>query len=256
MDREEKKAHSPIIVGHRGGLLDYENTMACFKLAIETNIPCIEFDVYLTKDNVPIIIHGSEEHEIEFENEEACITGDMKVADLTYEQIQSIKLPNGEGIPTFEELLKLCKDKIRLNVELKDPNLALCPVVDEMLKKYEFNPKEVIISSFNHDSCRRMREINPEYEFGFLYEHYDKMDPDYYLTNGGTCIVSYNLLTEELVENCREKDMPVAIYFPSIQKEDSKYYKSLSDFGVRYCISDMPLEAIEYYQKSSTDKDE
>lgn len=50
-----------VLSGHCGGRLGYENTLTAFRKAIEHNIPEIEFDIWLTKDLVPIIVHGTEE---------------------------------------------------------------------------------------------------------------------------------------------------------------------------------------------------
>ena len=48
------------VEGHRGATTYcFENTMAAFLKAEELKIDGIEFDVWLLKDKVPIIIHGN-----------------------------------------------------------------------------------------------------------------------------------------------------------------------------------------------------
>jgi glycerophosphoryl diester phosphodiesterase len=49
---------SLLIIGHRGASRDApENTIAAFDLAIEQHANGIEFDVHLSKDGVPVVIH-------------------------------------------------------------------------------------------------------------------------------------------------------------------------------------------------------
>jgi hypothetical protein len=48
------------IIGHRGAAgLAPENTLASFKKAYELDVDMIEFDVRLTKDNIPVLMHDS-----------------------------------------------------------------------------------------------------------------------------------------------------------------------------------------------------
>ena len=54
-----KKDHLIYIEGHRGmNRKFYENTLKSFSQAISSSIDSIEFDVWLTKDKVPVIMHG------------------------------------------------------------------------------------------------------------------------------------------------------------------------------------------------------
>ena len=51
----------PYIYGHRGASYCIENTMPCFKKAIELKVG-IETDVRLTKDNILVCFHDHEFH--------------------------------------------------------------------------------------------------------------------------------------------------------------------------------------------------
>ena len=49
---------TPLIIGHRGAsAVAPENTMAAFGEAIDVGADGIEFDVRLTRDGVPVVIH-------------------------------------------------------------------------------------------------------------------------------------------------------------------------------------------------------
>lgn len=54
------------MIGHRGGYFGPENSMKAFKGAVENRIEGIEFDVWISKDGVPVVIHGGINGELPF----------------------------------------------------------------------------------------------------------------------------------------------------------------------------------------------
>jgi len=50
-----------MVIGHRGGFFGPENSMKGFRGAVENNLEGIEFDVWLSKDNVPMVLHGGDD---------------------------------------------------------------------------------------------------------------------------------------------------------------------------------------------------
>ena len=57
-----QKDHLIYIEGHRGMNREfYENTLKSFAKSIECKLESIEFDVWLTKDKVPVIFHVTQE---------------------------------------------------------------------------------------------------------------------------------------------------------------------------------------------------
>ena len=123
-----------IVVGHRGGKYDYDNTMSGFHKAVENGIKIVEFDIFMTKDNVPIMIHGGDNGEIEHNCPEAGVLENDKIWDLTLDQIQRIVLPNGDHIPTFQEFLNEFKDKLDLVLDLKESRPEIIHYIIGMLK--------------------------------------------------------------------------------------------------------------------------
>ena len=52
--------NTPLIIGHRGAsAVAPENTLAAFREAIAVGADGIEFDVRLTRDGFPVVIHDS-----------------------------------------------------------------------------------------------------------------------------------------------------------------------------------------------------
>ena len=54
----KEKGVRTLVIGHRGGFFGPENSMKGFRGAIDNNLEGIEFDVWLSKDNVPMVLHG------------------------------------------------------------------------------------------------------------------------------------------------------------------------------------------------------
>ena len=51
----------PFLIAHRGNAADYpENTLAALRSAIEVGLRHVEFDVQLTRDGVPVVMHDSD----------------------------------------------------------------------------------------------------------------------------------------------------------------------------------------------------
>ena len=131
----------PLILGHRGAsALAPENTLAAFSRAISDGADGIEFDVRLSRDQVPVVIHDASLKR----------TGlvDRQVSELTAAELQRIDVgrwfaqrlgrPNSrsapprdderprERIPLLEQVLELYRTaKGTLYVEMKcDPHEA------------------------------------------------------------------------------------------------------------------------------------
>ena len=140
-----------MVEGHRGGRFDYENTISAFKQAIDKNLYGVEFDIWLTKDKIPVVIHGVDDGHIGYDSEAFNVRKDSLIWELTLQQIKSITLPNGETIPTFEELLDICGNKIKLNIEIKDKNLEICQIALNMLIEKGVSNKMAWFTSFKHE---------------------------------------------------------------------------------------------------------
>ena len=75
---------SIIVEGHRGYCAKYpENTMLSFEKAMELGVDAIEFDVWLTADKVPVLIHDGN-----------CLRTcgeDVHVRDLTLAEVKQLE---------------------------------------------------------------------------------------------------------------------------------------------------------------------
>ena len=158
---------------HRGFSAAYpENTMLTFQKAAEAGCHGIEMDLHLTADGVLVVIH---DETLERTTGSAGWVGDTSFARLR--QLDASYRFAGENkknpIPALEEVLEWCKGTdLRLNLELKT-NVREYPGIEQKtvdLITCMGMERRVILSSFNHYTLLRCKEIAPSIPCGALVE--------------------------------------------------------------------------------------
>ncbi len=130
-----------IVEGHRGWCAKYpENTLASFKAAIELGVDAFEFDVHLTSDGVPVIMHDA--------NAYRTCGVDRALKEMTLAEVKALDAGKrfapefeGERVPTLRETLELARslsDTIRLGVEIKRYSEETVDKTVELLREYDF----------------------------------------------------------------------------------------------------------------------
>lgn len=122
-------AERPLMVAHRGGpALADENTIKAYTLAAVNGMDFIECDPRFTKDNVLIIMHDK--------NVDRVTNGKGLVADMTLAEIKKLKTKSGESVPTFEEVVKLAKEKgLKIYIDSKLKEDEYFKAIIDILKK-------------------------------------------------------------------------------------------------------------------------
>lgn len=200
---------------HRGASSDYpENTMLSLKEGINSGAKGLEIDVHKSKDNKLVVIHD--------EDIERTFMGKGLVKDFTLEELKAFKnrkklfRDNEEcHIPTLEEVLDLVKDNnVILNIELKTdiiPYVEIEGDVVNLINKYGIQDK-IILSSFNHDSIRKVKSIS-NIKTGILYEEPIKDVVKYAKSLGVDAIhPDLRLVSEELLKEANENNLMVNIF--------------------------------------------
>ena len=160
-------------IAHRGFSGRYpENTMLAFEKALEIGAEGIEFDVHLSKDGELVIIHD--------ELLDRTTNGSGLVAEHPLAQLRQLDASASftgvygvNPIPTLEEYFQLIQGKeILTNIELKTGVIWYPGIEEKVLKVIDHygRRKDTIISSFNHFSILRMKELAPDIVCGFLEE--------------------------------------------------------------------------------------
>jgi glycerophosphoryl diester phosphodiesterase len=149
-----------IPIAHRGlwGEDIIENSIPAYQNAIDHGYP-IEIDLYQTKDGHLVSFHDANLFRMTGEN--------AFIYDKTLAEIKNLSL-NGtaEKIPTFDEVLALCENKVPLLIELKDqPSKTFVSQVVDRLKNYK---GEFAIQSFNPFYIKQVKKLAPEFIRGVL----------------------------------------------------------------------------------------
>ena len=251
-----KKDHKIFIEGHRGVNREfYQNSIKSFSKAIEYKLDSIELDIWLTKDKIPIILHGGDQGQL-CDHIKDKINKKITANDLTLEELQKLKLKGEkeQKIPKFSEILDLCKDKIFINIELKDPNIN--ETFQEVMKLIEEKKmiNQIAISSFHHEYYELISKYNNEHdekiEFGFLY--YDTTEKNKIIRpinyNYQKC--SMNIyqkdITKKIVDKAHEHGMAVLVWFKMKDDESNELYKKLFDYGIDVMCCNEPKKAKEF----------
>jgi len=128
--------------GHRGYCARYpENTLLSFQKAIELGVDAVEFDVWLSKDKVPVLMHDGDP------SRTCGVSGALR--EMTLAQIKTLDPCYGEKfgdtfrgqveVPTLEELLVLVKSRkpeLKLGVEIKEYTEETVDITVKLLKQY------------------------------------------------------------------------------------------------------------------------
>jgi glycerophosphoryl diester phosphodiesterase len=115
----EKELPERGICAHRGEHeMNPENTLPAFKAAVDMGAHMIEFDVRLTKDKKPVIMHDK--------TVDRTTNGTGGVSEFTLAEIRKLDAGSsksdkfkGVKVPTLQEVLDIMPENVWLNVHLK-----------------------------------------------------------------------------------------------------------------------------------------
>ncbi|ACZ43616.1 Glycerophosphodiester phosphodiesterase [Thermobaculum terrenum ATCC BAA-798] len=159
---QELTLSSTMAIAHRGAsALAPENTLAAFITAVEIGVDAIELDVQRTKDGQLVCIHDA--------HLERTTDGEGMVGDRTLRQIKLLDAGSWFyspevrptwpryyfEVPTLEEAIEITRERCRLIIELKNPELY--PGIEEQVAKVA--PEDAIFQSFDVGCVRRMASL-------------------------------------------------------------------------------------------------
>ncbi|WP_152394403.1 glycerophosphodiester phosphodiesterase [Paenibacillus guangzhouensis] len=160
-------------VAHRGWSSKApENTLAAIQLAMsEPYISWIEFDVQLSKDGVPVLIHDY--------SLERTTNGQGLVREKNYAELEQLDAGSwfspayaGEKIPSLEEVFDIAGGRLRMNIELKTQgNMypGLEEAVIDLIYRYTLQ-HDVVLTSFEPSVVQRVKRLAPQLRVGLITE--------------------------------------------------------------------------------------
>ena len=206
-----------LVEGHRGYCAEYpENTLISYEAALDLGVDAFEFDVWLTKDKVPVLMHDGNPMR-------TCgVHGELR--NMTFEEVRKLEpafkskfgekfVGQGITVPTLEETLKLCVEKrpdFILGVEIKEYTEETVDITVELLKKYGFFDN-CYFYAFNGRIIKYIKTRYNGRTMGYPDFQMGEFEPDtysYYDEIG----LSMKILKSEVAPIYLEKGLPIHMY--------------------------------------------
>ncbi len=245
----------PKIIGHRGcAAYAPENTLEGLHTAADMGIEWVEFDVTLTKDQIPVLFHD--------DTLERTTNGSGPIAEATYEDIRQLEAGSWFGdsfagikIPTLEEAIDvLIERELGLILEIKqtpDSEKETAEVILDQLSRTWDDHERIRITSYSHLSLETALDMAADWPRGVVIGYHctgkwleavekGELPEDWeavadYLQLSSLSIDS-NLCTPEQVVEIKETGRTVMAYTIN----DSDQARVLQGMGVDSFFSDAP----------------
>src|SRR5262249_36816029 len=174
--RKSKPGHAlPRLIGHRGACgLAPENTVASFRKAADLGVRWVEFDVHLSADGVPVVIHD--------DTVNRTTSGRGKVAALTLAELQALDAGTwfaprfqNERVPTLETIIAW-RGRLGIGavVEIKPSpgteEATAEATVRLLMQRWPDHLPPPMVSSFEIPALERAHEVAPGIARALLVE--------------------------------------------------------------------------------------
>ena len=231
-----------VTYAHRGAS-EYcpENTMMSFYMGMQMGANGIETDVRKTKDGVLVLFHDDTLDRV---------TGvEGKIGDFTYDELKSFPVKKGEIhdlIPTLEDFLSHFSYRdITFAIELKDDGIE--KEVADLIFKYGIE-KKTVVTAFEIERIRRIKEYAPTLRTGFLTGRIDDALTDELIAIGADeiCPKGSNVTTEN-VEKWHRLGFNVRAWGIS----DESIMKQVYDAGANGMTVNFPDRLLDYIRKEN-----
>jgi glycerophosphoryl diester phosphodiesterase len=217
----------PLIIGHRGAsAVAPENTMAAFQAAIDAGAEGIEFDVRLSRDRVPVIIHDDT-----LRRTHGVRSG---VNVLTAEEL--VKL----NVPTLRQLFELMAyNSLVLFLEIKANAPELPELCCRLVREFGFEDR-VIVECFDLNVLRQV-----DLQTAALFDRGIKTDRkiiERALDVGASVLALHHRLARpNLVKKAREAGLRVVVW----TVDDPVWIERARVMGIEAVITNDPARMIE-----------
>ncbi|MFT3743653.1 MAG: glycerophosphodiester phosphodiesterase family protein [Pyrinomonadaceae bacterium] len=255
---------SPLIIAHRGDSSHApENTLAAFQMAIDKGADGVEFDVRLSKDGVPVVIHDA--------NLKRTGGRGEKVADLTAFQLGTIDVGSwfnkrfpksansafsNEPVPTLAAVLELLKHTTGpIYIELKCGHKNYEPLAKAVCDIIRDSPQlpQMIVKSFKLAAIPVVRLKLPEVQTAALFEpkildlvrskkHLITLAKEF---GAHQLSLHYSLATKKFAALAKTAEMPVTIW----TADNVKWVDRCRERDIKALITNDPAKLLSAREK-------
>ena len=172
---------APELIAHRGNAAEYpENTLPALRSALELGARCVEFDVQLSADRQPVLLHDSNLKRTAGLDRNALEMTWAELAEVSVnEESRFLKRYTDVGIPTLSQAVSLLATYPHATafVELKRASLrtfgqeAFVRKVCDTLKPIA---RQCVIISFDLAAIHHVRQVS-SYRVGWVLSEYSNL---------------------------------------------------------------------------------
>lgn len=232
----------PRIMGHRGAAASApENTLAGIRKAAAYGASWVEFDVKLTADAVPVLMHD--------DSLERTTGHDIPASELSLAEMKGLDAGGwfapefaGETVPTLEETLALLLElDMAANIEIKpspgEETDTVTRTIAVLERVWPASAPAPLMSSFSEQSLEGLQKQAPSLPRGFLVEEL----PEDWLTLARKlgCVTIHHyakVVTEAQVAETKAAGYGLAAYTVN----EPEQARQLIDWGIDCLITDAP----------------
>lgn len=163
--------HKLLVIGHRGAMgHETENTIASIQKALNLNVDMIEIDVFKIATGEIVVFHD--------DTIERLTNGTGNIEDYSLEELQKVEVIGNHKIPLLTEVLDVIDAKVPLNIELKGAGTAedVDAIIQNYIAKKNWTLNDFLISSFNWDELKIMRQLNDKVSIAILIEEANPLE--------------------------------------------------------------------------------
>ena len=171
----------PLIIAHRGAsAVAPENTLAAFERALLDGADGIEFDVRLTRDRLPVVIHDATLKRTAGFDASIAALSSAELATIDVGSWFNRRFPararaeySGEAVPTLSRVFELIAPRCRLlYVELKCEAAETTSLVEKAVAEVRTHEleKRVVLESFSLAAIAEVKRIAPELRTAAAFE--------------------------------------------------------------------------------------
>ena len=254
-------ASTPLILGHRGNsALAPENTLAAFSRALLDGADGIEFDVRLSRDGLPVVIHDATLKR----------TGllDQAVSSLTAAELQKIDVGSwfnhraqndqtfaDERVPLLTQVFELFADnRALLYVEMKcdrDEGAALAAEVAR-LSRASGMADRVVVESFDLNAIEAIKKTDVGIRTAALFEpklsrpvstlRRSKMIETALGVQADEIALHHTLAGPRVIEKAKEAGLEVVVW----TVDEPQWITRAQSLGIKAVIANNPAPLVSY----------
>lgn len=240
------------MIGHRGASAAApENTLLAFKQAIDDGADGIEFDVRLSRDGVPVVIHDA--------NLKRTALMDSMVSNLTADELQQVNVgaffPNtiNCAVPTLSAVFELFREVdglLYLEMKGEPVNEQLIEKVASTIEAHDI-ASQVIVECFDHSAIGALKMVAPHLRTAALFE--SRLCRPANLFSGAVLSAAkavqaneialhYTLVTNRIVYKATEEGFEVVVW----TVDNPKWIERARELGIKSVITNNPAKMLAH----------